>query len=32
MVCFSLVAFYGFNWSRFSKADSMGGVKIAGGH
>jgi FHS family L-fucose permease-like MFS transporter len=32
MVCFSLVAFYGFNWSRFSKADSMGGVNIAGGH
>jgi FHS family L-fucose permease-like MFS transporter len=32
MVCFSLVAFYGFNWTRFSKADSMGGVKIAGGH
>jgi hypothetical protein len=32
MVCFSLVAFYGFNWSRFSKVDSMGGVKIAGGH
>jgi FHS family L-fucose permease-like MFS transporter len=32
MVCFSLVAFYGFNWSRFSKADSMGGVKIAAGH
>jgi FHS family L-fucose permease-like MFS transporter len=32
MVCFSLVAFYGFNWSRFSKAESMGGVKIAGGH
>jgi FHS family L-fucose permease-like MFS transporter len=32
MVCFSLVAFYGFNWSKFSKADSMEGVKISGGH
>jgi FHS family L-fucose permease-like MFS transporter len=32
MVCFSLVAFYGFNWPKFSKAESMDGVKIAGGH
>jgi FHS family L-fucose permease-like MFS transporter len=32
MVCFSLVALYGFSWSKFSKADSMSGVKIAGGH
>jgi len=28
MVCFTVVAFYGFNWSNFSKADSMDGVKI----
>jgi FHS family L-fucose permease-like MFS transporter len=32
MVCFSFVAFYGFNWSNFSKADSMDGVKIGAGH
>jgi FHS family L-fucose permease-like MFS transporter len=32
MVCFSLVALYGFSWSKFSKADSLGGVTIAGGH
>src|ERR1035437_4630754 len=32
MVCFSFVAFYGFNWPKFSKADSMSGVKIGSGH
>jgi FHS family L-fucose permease-like MFS transporter len=31
--CFAVVAFYGFNWSRFSKAESLNGTKIAvGGH
>jgi FHS family L-fucose permease-like MFS transporter len=23
MFCFAFVAFYGFNWSKFSKADSL---------
>ena len=32
MVCFALVALYGFNWSRFSKADSLHGVETTGGH
>jgi len=32
MVCFTAVAFYGFNWPKFSKAESMDGVKIGGGH
>jgi len=32
MVCFALVAFYGFNWSRFSGAESMAGVRIGSGH
>jgi MFS transporter, FHS family, L-fucose permease len=32
MFCFLFVAFYGFNWSRFSKVDSMQGVKAVTGH
>ena len=32
-LCFAIVAVYGFNWSRFSKAESLNGTKIAvGGH
>ena len=32
LLCFAFVAFYGFNWPRFSKADSLHSVKVAGGH
>ena len=32
MVCFIIVAIYGFGWSKFSKADSMAGVQIGSGH
>jgi FHS family L-fucose permease-like MFS transporter len=32
MVCFALVAVYGFNWPKFSKVESMAGLKIAAGH
>jgi FHS family L-fucose permease-like MFS transporter len=32
LVCFAFVAFYGFNWSKFSKAESLQGVKTSGGH
>ena len=32
MVCFIFVAFYGFNWPRFSKSDSLHGVRPASGH
>jgi FHS family L-fucose permease-like MFS transporter len=32
MVCFAFVAFYGFNWSKFSKAESLHGVSATGGH
>jgi hypothetical protein len=32
LFCFAFVAFYGLNWSRFSKVESMGTMKIAGGH
>jgi len=32
LVCFAYVAFYGFNWSKFSGVDSMHGVKTTGGH
>lgn len=32
MVCFIFVAFYGFNWSKFSKAESMHSVSVTGGH
>jgi FHS family L-fucose permease-like MFS transporter len=28
MVCFAFVAFYGFNWSKFSKAESLQGVRV----
>jgi fucose permease len=32
MVCFAFVAFYGFNWSKFSKAESINGVNPTRGH
>lgn len=32
LVCFGFVAFYGYNWSRFSKAKSLNPVNVAGGH
>ena len=32
MFCFAFVAFYGFNWSRFSKAESLQTVKTTTGH
>jgi FHS family L-fucose permease-like MFS transporter len=32
MFCFAFVAFYGFNWSRFSHAESLHGVKPSDGH
>jgi len=30
MFCFAFVAFYGFNWPKFSKAESLHGVKATG--
>ena len=32
MFCFAFVAFYGFNWPRFSHAESLHGVKSLAGH
>jgi hypothetical protein len=32
LACFAFVAFYGFNWPKFSKAESLSGVRTAGGH
>jgi FHS family L-fucose permease-like MFS transporter len=32
MFCFAFVAFYGFNWSRFSHAESLQGVKPSASH
>ncbi len=32
MACFVFVAFYGFFWPKFSKADSLHGAPAAGGH
>jgi MFS transporter, FHS family, L-fucose permease len=32
MFCFMFVAYYGFNWPKFSNADSLHGVKPASGH
>jgi FHS family L-fucose permease-like MFS transporter len=30
MFCFAFVAFYGFNWSKWSKSDSLHGVEATG--
>ena len=30
MFCFAFVAFYGFNWPKFSKSDSLHGVRAIG--
>jgi len=32
MFCFAFVSFYGFNWPRFSKADSLHGLNAASRH
>jgi FHS family L-fucose permease-like MFS transporter len=32
LACFAFVAFYGFNWSKYSKAESLHGVSTTGGH
>ena len=30
--CFVIVAFYGFNWSKFSRAESLNGTQTTPGH
>jgi hypothetical protein len=30
MFCFAFVAFYGFNWSKFSNAESLDHVRVVG--
>jgi FHS family L-fucose permease-like MFS transporter len=32
MLCFGVVALYGLGWSKLSGAESLSGMKIAGGH
>jgi FHS family L-fucose permease-like MFS transporter len=32
MFCFAFVAYYGFNWPKYSKAESLHGVEATGGH
>jgi len=32
MFCFAFVAFYGYNWPKFSHAESLHDVKTSGGH
>jgi FHS family L-fucose permease-like MFS transporter len=32
MLCFAFVAFYGFNWPKFSNAESLGAVPVTAGH
>jgi FHS family L-fucose permease-like MFS transporter len=32
LVCFAFVALYGFNWPKFSKAESLGRVPVSAGH
>ena len=32
LVCFGFVAFYGYNWSRFSKAESLNAVSVGRWH
>ena len=32
LVCFAFVSYYGFNWSKFSKAQSAGKISTSSGH
>jgi fucose permease len=32
LVCFALVAVYGFSWPKLSQAESLSGTKVSGGH
>lgn len=32
LFCFAFVAFYGYNWPKFSGAESLNGMKTVGGH
>jgi FHS family L-fucose permease-like MFS transporter len=32
MFCFAFVAFYGFNWPKYAKAESLQGVRAPAGH
>jgi FHS family L-fucose permease-like MFS transporter len=32
LFCFAFVAFYGFNWPKFSQAKSLPGLKTSGEH
>ena len=32
LFCFAFVAFYGFNWPKFSHAESLHELKTSGGH
>lgn len=32
LVCFALIALYGYNWSRLSRAEALHGVGASGGH
>jgi FHS family L-fucose permease-like MFS transporter len=32
MICFVVVAFYGFNWPKFSRAESLGRLPVTAGH
>jgi FHS family L-fucose permease-like MFS transporter len=32
LVCFLLIAVYGFSWSKLSQAESVVGLKTTGGH
>ena len=32
MFCFVFVAFYGYNWPKYAKADSLQGARISPGH
>jgi len=32
LVCFALIALYGFSWSKLSQSEGVVGMKGAGGH
>lgn len=32
LVCFVLIALYGFSWSKLSRAEGIKGMKAGGGH
>ena len=32
LICFILIALYGFTWPKLSRVESMNGLNLSGGH